>query len=637
MSACRGFSKTLVVDYSRSDGFSFSLGYLSRRIKRDPCSFLDFAARVPASVLQTVDKILNRILALNHLEGIGKIKEKMQTDCEEDDNDVVYKDVVVIGNGPSGICLSYMLAGNWPYYTGEPHPGDEMLTTRLHFSTMSGTEVHEDEEPRNDRLQPRPASDAQVQGKGQDRGLATSTRCKLECLSSGLEGRGGGRPLAQLMDQLQHPCVDAGLDVPSLLAWRSFNQHPEHKVIDHVVLGKGQPGGSWQLMDPNVLTISLSRWMSLPDLDIRRWKMLVESEQQHQQQLQNTSTVHPCGSFRVFAPQEKMSACKTASRVSVGTVAAYYKDYVRINGLGQYFRCGTIVTSVRPAAILDDKNSDYGWIVEGFEKNTHKHFKYRCKKAVLATGTTDLSNHLGIPNENSHPDWVTHDLNDLESRLDRLVSQHERLGEEINPVLVIGAGLSAADAIMAARFRGIPVLHTFRTSSTEWSEQASEKINTNYDRLQWLPSSIYPEYHKVYEMMADGGTNYPLYKSLSGYTLLGLGVNNGNIISDRKVATLSAPDGSLHNFSVSIVVILIGYKPDLSYLEKNGIGLGRHPDRPIDNKSNPIEVDDFTYEVIKAPTKGLYALGPLVGDNFVRFILGGAFGILAHILSTSTT
>jgi hypothetical protein len=34
------------------------------------------------------------------------------------------------GNGPSGIALSYLLAGNWPDYNGAVHP-DEMLTTRL--------------------------------------------------------------------------------------------------------------------------------------------------------------------------------------------------------------------------------------------------------------------------------------------------------------------------------------------------------------------------------------------------------------------------------------------------------------------------------------------------------------------------
>ncbi|CAK9794694.1 Oxidative stress-induced growth inhibitor 1 [Anthophora quadrimaculata] len=599
--------------------------------------------------------------------------------CGGDDgcNEVVYKDVVIIGNGPSGICLSYMLAGNWPYYTGEPHPGDEMLTARLHLSTRSGKEEYCDDTDqetgiaRDDRWwrrrhpppsppsPPSPPQDAvrskaheevvkeEGSGRSNAKGLAGSTRCKLECLSSGLEGRLGGRPLAVLMDQLQHPCVDAGLDVPSLLTWKSIEQHPEHKLIDHVVLGKGPPGGSWQSMDPNVLTISLNRWMSLPDLDIRQWEMSVAESEHFSKRNLKEGEPHLHYTF-----QERPSACKTASRISVGTVAAYYKDYVRRKGLEQYFRCGTVVTSVRPISFSDHQHQDdrYGWIVDGFEKQTGKSFRYRCKRAVLATGTIDLSNRLGIPGENSHPDWVTHDLNELESKLDGLIDeQHndvneleERLRPIPDPVLVIGAGLSAADAIMAARFRGVPVLHAFRDSSNEWNKSSNEKIRTAYEKLQGLPSSMYPEYHKVYEMMADGGTNYPLYRALPGYTLLGFNDSEIDLISSdinlsnkQRTVTLSAPDGRVHSFRVSAVAILIGYKPDLFYLEANGVGLGKFPDKPIDGKSNPIEVDNFTYEVIKAPRDGLYALGSLVGDNFVRYILGGAFGILVHILSTS--
>lgn len=129
--------------------------------------------------------------------------------------------------------------------------------------------------------------------------------------------------------------------------------------------------------------------------------------------------------------------------------------------------------------------------------------------------------------------------------------------EQMQPVLVVGAGLSAADAIMAARFRGVPVLHAFRNSSNEWSKETAEKITTSYDRLQWLPNSIYPEYHKVYEMMADGGTNYPLYKSLPGYTLVRLDEKDENM-NTRRTVTFSAPDGQLHTFEVSIAAILIG-------------------------------------------------------------------------------
>ena len=44
-----------------------------------------------------------------------------------------------------------------------------------------------------------------------------------------------------------------------------------------------------------------------------------------------------------------------------------------------------------------------------------------------------------------------------------------------------------------------------------------------------------------------------------------------------------------------------------------------------------MDIDVFTYEVESASHKGLYAVGPLAGDNFVRFILGGAYGVFASI------
>ncbi|XP_066596867.1 oxidative stress-induced growth inhibitor 1-like [Prorops nasuta] len=556
----------------------------------------------------------------------------MRTCCEDkEEREISYKDVVIVGNGPSGICLSYMLAGNWPYYTGESHPGDEMLSARLRYN-VTGSPENSLEEERLEKsgsgsLEGGLPKERRVlrRGRSQIRPLVqTTTRHKLENLSSGLEGRAGGRPLALLMDQLQHPCVDAGLDIPSLITFKSVNENPDHRVIDHVVLGKGLPGGAWQTMDPNVMAISLSRWMSLPGLDFKQWVQLLESEQNN---LTEQDTL-----------LEKLRGANTGqsdSRVPVGIVAVYYKDYVKRQGLERYFRCGTTVTCVKPAPATEES---YDWIVQGIENKSRQRFEYRCKKVVLATGTTDLSNQLGLPGEDSLQ-WVTHDLNDLEARLDCITKKiNNSLEAQADPVLVIGAGLSAADAIMAARCRGIPVLHAFRDSSGEWDRETEKRnIMNGYDRLQWLPDSIYPEYHKIFEMMADNDKNYPLYRSLPGYTLVNLGLNGSEDLKDDgdgRFVTLCSPKDQLHTFQISIIAILIGYRPNLSYLKDNGVGLGRNESKPIDNKTNPIEVDNVTYEIIKAPRKGLYALGPLVGDNFVRFILGGAFGSLVHIQNT---
>lgn len=59
------------------------------------------------------------------------------------------------------------------------------------------------------------------------------------------------------------------------------------------------------------------------------------------------------------------------------------------------------------------------------------------------------------------------------------------------------------------------------------------------------------------------------------------------------------------------------------------LGLGEDPFKPIDCKTNPIAVNKFTNEVLTA--RGLYSMGPLVGDNFVRFIPGGALAITSAL------
>lgn len=62
----------------------------------------------------------------------------------------------------------------------------------------------------------------------------------------------------------------------------------------------------------------------------------------------------------------------------------------------------------------------------------------------------------------------------------------------------------------------------------------------------------------------------------------------------------------------------------------SGIGFGIDPKKPVDGRSNPIAIDKSTHELLNAP-KGVYALGPLTADNFIRFIPGGALALVANI------
>ena len=68
-------------------------------------------------------------------------------------------------------------------------------------------------------------------------------------------------------------------------------------------------------------------------------------------------------------------------------------------------------------------------------------FRYVCKHLVLACGANDLHNDLHVKGENSR--FILRSIRDLEEKIkDDLV----RLQKD--PLLVVGSGLSAADAIL---------------------------------------------------------------------------------------------------------------------------------------------------------------------------------------------
>jgi len=57
--------------------------------------------------------------------------------------------------------------------------------------------------------------------------------------------------------------------------------------------------------------------------------------------------------------------------------------------------------------------------------------------------------------------------------------------------------------------------------------------------------------------------------------------------------------------------------------------LAQNPEKMLNTKDNPIDVHEFTHETRKF--KRLYGMGPLIGDNFVRFGTGGALAITSAI------
>ncbi|KAJ8004975.1 hypothetical protein DPEC_G00141850 [Dallia pectoralis] len=523
--------------------------------------------------------------------------------------------VVIIGNGPSGICLSYLLSGYKPY--------------------LDPAAVH-----------PNPV----LYKKLQETKHLPITEQDLEYLSEGLEGR-SGNPVAVLLDTLLHPNADFGYEFPPVLQWRRDKQ--QH--IPHLVLGRSTPGGAWHAMEGSMLTISLGIWMELPGIN-----------------------------YRDLASNGKRRGV-TNDRATPEEISSYYRNYVKLMGLKKNFVDNIYVTSVQKLFLghaEEDREYGYGgkadgvlgmgekavyegrggegvgvdeggggdlWEVRGYQRvqsDTHIPFCLFSENVVLATGASDSPARLGVQGEDLP--FVFHSISAL-----GLAVSRRKLGPNSEPVLIVGAGLSAADAVLCACNNGISVLHAFRKHTDDPGLIFKQ-----------LPKTLYPEYHRVYNMMCSQTHMTTTTATASGISDLhsvaasmcsqmclkpprakaNLDPGGGPVLvpeyssfPEHCVVSFQ-PDmkcvlqgsNSVKAFKISMALVLIGTHPNLFFLKDQGRYLGLDPTKPISCKQNPMDVNPYTFECAKEP--GLFAMGPLVGDNFVRFLKGGALGIASCLL-----
>ncbi|XP_070768565.1 oxidative stress-induced growth inhibitor 2 [Enoplosus armatus] len=520
--------------------------------------------------------------------------------------------VVIIGNGPSGICLSYLLSGYKPYLdTSTVHPNPILYRKLQETKHLPITE--------------------------QD----------LEYLSEGLEGR-SRNPVAVLFDTLLHPNADFGYEFPPVLQWRRDKQ--QH--IPHLVLGRATPGGAWHAMEGSMLTISLGIWMELPGVN-----------------------------YRDLTNGKRRDV--TSDRATPEEISSYYRNYVKLKGLQKTFIDNTYVTSVQKLCRghkgedLENGHNDQGdrglgdggnesfegngdeclnnggggalWEVRGYQQvqnDTHVPFSVFAENVVLATGASDSPVRLNVEGEDLP--FVFHSISDLGLAISR-----RKLDMNSDPVLIVGAGLSAADAVLCACNSNIRVLHVFRKSVDD-----PDLI------FKQLPKTLYPEYHKVYNMMCSqtytdvapsSASNRPQAVSIASSVCAKMcpkpQLAAGNMAGNASVSLFpdytSFPEhcvvsfqsdmkcllqgnNSLKAFKISMALVLIGTNPNLFFLKGQGQYLAQDPTKPISCKQNPIDIHPYTFECTKEP--GLFAMGPLVGDNFVRFLKGGALGITSCLL-----
>lgn len=336
--------------------------------------------------------------------------------------------------------------------------------------------------------------------------------------------------------------------------------------MDHVVLGKGPPGGAWHQMDPYILTLSLGAWMALPGLAFlsrdcgekrayacnvaKYYVQYVNAMKLSKYFINNENVIR----IRPLAEKksenfdneviERLSARLDSEKLDVSTSPPVSKTCMISNAFTYILskshrkltpnRCckrpwedlcqgqspdkkiREVNTQARPlprrnrslslscdSNNCDNFNSDRvnfsnvpfrikkncdvaeksNWVVESQNVESGEITTYYCKYLVLANGASDLPNRLEFSKDKKDPYWLLHELRGLENHLDSYLQDKKPYDSDVDPVLIVGAGLSAADAVMAARGRNVPVLHVFRNKSADLNKQ--------------LPENMYPEYHKV--------------------------------------------------------------------------------------------------------------------------------------------
>lgn len=102
-------------------------------------------------------------------------------------------------------------------------------------------------------------------------------------------------------------------------------------------------------------------------------------------------------------------------------------------------------------------------------------------------------------------------------------------------------------------------------------------------------------------------------------------------IRKDKECILKKVDGIFFKQKVSNVFVLVGVVLDFFFLfDVNISEFGSNFVKKIDSKGNFININFFSYEIVLE--LGLFAVGFLIGDNFVRFGIGGVLGIVNYFM-----
>lgn len=474
----------------------------------------------------------------------------------------------------------------------------------------------------------------------------------LESLSEGLEGR-SNNPVALLFDTLLRPNTDMDKTYPSSLRW----EYDPAKAVPHIVVGREDPGGCWQFMDPAVKTLSLDRWLELPLYSFREWKLDRGGRNGHVTRVDNHGRVL-CGELahyysdyvtkmgleRNFMGHSEISQIDQANRFDTCTLLDMSPSPTNHSPLcsspPSSSSSSSLLSPASPSSIcsrnettvpmavekltrlcssLSSEPEDCGivcsqrapkqmWHLKGSQNSPitgtpEADIHIVSQRLVLACGVYGNPRHLGAPGE-QEVGFLTYRLPDFSKRISSCAAA--------GTVLVVGAGLSAADAVFLALQSGVRVVHVF--------EQDPKDQKLIFSRMS---KEVYQGYKYVHRLMM-GQEVTPSYVCRAQYRVTQFQCNS--------VAITTADDCHEELWDgVELGGVFIGCNAELSFLpEKLVAKLGSTCGREVNAKHNPVAVDPISF--VTEASSSLYAVGSLVGDNFVRFGVGSALGAAQHII-----
>eukprot|EP00160_Parvularia_atlantis_P021168 Unigene9061_Nuclearia_a/m.27715 Unigene9061_Nuclearia_a/g.27715 ORF Unigene9061_Nuclearia_a/g.27715 Unigene9061_Nuclearia_a/m.27715 type:complete len:618 (+) Unigene9061_Nuclearia_a:48-1901(+) len=502
-------------------------------------------------------------------------------------------DVLVVGNGPAALALSFMLQGHVPFY--DTRAGDHP-NAALHA-----------------RLAPQRHSSLLEQD--------------LAALSVGLEGRSASG-VALLVDQLHLPNADTDGTQPSRLSWAL----EKDRRIAHIVVGRGPVGGHWAKMPADTEPVSPATWLELPGLPIADWLRgrpdASNLTPQHRIPARLVAEYYQ-GYVEHFGLREHfLDGMEVTSLRRI--------SQMQTQGLGActlLHRLGTKQGARRGrASSFNDSSStaqvcatgdcqNYGWMLQAVPAVGSRGLPMliRAKHVVLAGGVFDVPQLLGVPGEHASP-RVYHTAG---KRADLAPATHTDRPAR-RTVVVVGSGIAAADAVFGAHAKGCNVVHLF-------------KHRTGTRPLAKLPAEEYPGYARLYGQMRagkivvadDSGAYYmPLADAAVEAIVPGTDDEHGPVTVRVLLPVPAGAPASAERHSVTLtdveaVFVLIGRRPCLGFLPQHLLAATAVGD------TQPVPLDRNTFAWPGEPD--LYAIGSLAGDKFVRFLWGGAVAVAGDL------